>query len=336
MKQVVRARRGSGRIIALIINLALIGVAAGAYFNREFILDSLALLNYTPPTEVTALAKDDTMTALAQRYLYASHPTVDDRTTFNTNCKNNDEQTIVLGCYSNRQLHIFDVSDQRLHGVKQVTLAHETLHAAYQRLSPSERARVNIMIERQVQITGPQNEHIQGLINVYNRTEPGELDNEMHSILGTEVRDLNPELEVYYKQYFDNRGQIAGYADQYQAIFTSLRTQQTGLVGDLNALAATVNSRSAALNAALSQLNDDVSAFNRRASSNQFASQAEFDAARAQLIVQQQQLSDERSAIQSLIAEYNDKRQQLQSLNLEAQSLNTSIDSLLAPVPTVQ
>ena len=38
-------------------------------------------------------------------------------------------KTAVLGCYANREISIFNVTDQRLDGIREVTAAHEMLHA---------------------------------------------------------------------------------------------------------------------------------------------------------------------------------------------------------------
>ncbi len=43
----------------------------------------------------------------------------------------------------------------------------------------------------------------------------------MHSVLGTEVANLPPALENYYKQYFTNRQAIVNYANQYEGVIYS-------------------------------------------------------------------------------------------------------------------
>ena len=52
----------------------------------------------------------------------------------------------MLGCYIlNKGIYVYDITDDRLAGVRQVTTAHEMLHAAYDRLSVKERAQVDAM-----------------------------------------------------------------------------------------------------------------------------------------------------------------------------------------------
>lgn len=332
MEQQKRITTG-GRITAILLNIVLISLAVFVFLNQQWTLDELALAGYAPPAAVSGLASNTTMTPLAQRYFYASHPSIDERAAFQKDCSNKDEKTVVLGCYNGRTIYVFDVSDPRLPGVKEVTAAHEMLHAAYARLGTDERKQVDQMIETELKITNDQ--HIKDLIDAYNRAEPGQLDNEMHSILGTEVGHLSPDLENYYKRYFTDRSKIADYAAQYQSVFTNLQNQQQSLVASLNSLADKINSQTNTLNNQVEQFNSDVSSFNAKAESGGFASRTDFDTARADLVTRQTQLQTERSSIQSLIDDYNAKRQQLQDLNFEASSLERSIDSQLPAVPSL-
>src|SRR6185295_11567695 len=83
------------------------------------------------------------MTPDTRRLFYVYHPVLEDKQAFNSHCTDS-EKTIVLGCYISRTgIYLYDVTDSRLNGVEQVTAAHETLHAAYERLSSSERKRVD-------------------------------------------------------------------------------------------------------------------------------------------------------------------------------------------------
>ncbi len=50
------------------------------------------------------------------------------------------KRNAILGCYnpSSRDIYIYNVTNSELDGVKEVTAAHEMLHAAWERLSESE------------------------------------------------------------------------------------------------------------------------------------------------------------------------------------------------------
>ena len=124
-------------------------------------------------------------TGKARRLLYLNRPDViSDVRAFRERCSF-DERTIVLGCYrgGGRGIVIFGVTDPRLHGVEQVTAAHELLHAAYERLSAGDReavdapARGGLGRRRFPRSSGRESR----------ATTPSDRLDEMHSIFGTEL-----------------------------------------------------------------------------------------------------------------------------------------------------
>lgn len=196
--------------------------AAWVVVNRQAVVDWARLLAYTPSAEVKALADNTQLEQKARDLFYVSDPQVQDSTTFNASCSSN-EQTIVLGCYKAQRIYLYNIKDERFNGIKEVTAAHEMLHAAYERMSDDEKQRVNDLLKPLVE--NMKDPRLLELVELYNKTEPGELYNEMHSILGTEAADLTPELETYYKQYFKDRSVVTRYAGQYQAIFTESKNK---------------------------------------------------------------------------------------------------------------
>ncbi len=198
-------------------------IAAVVLLNRQNLFDWFALRNYHAPTVVMQLATQDTMTAYGRKIFYVNHPKLDDRATFTSVCPNNGgEHTIVLGCYHGDQGGIFllTVSDPLLNGVEQVTAAHEMLHAAYDRLSSKDRQHVDAMLMDYYN-HDLHDQRLLDTIAAYKKSEPNDVVNEMHSVFGTEVANLPVGLEDYYKRYFTSRQQVAAYAAQYQAEFTS-------------------------------------------------------------------------------------------------------------------
>lgn len=217
----------ASRYFGLIFGIAVVATIVIAGIKKQSLMDWWKLQNYTPPATISNLADETTMTAKARRLFYISHPTLEDAQTFNKNCKVKQEKTIVLGCYvggNMQKIYIFKVSEARLNGVEEVTAAHETLHAAYDRMSSSQKTHVNAMLKTEM-TNLKSNDHLQELIQVYNKQEPGQLYNEMHSILGTEYGNLDPALEQYYSQYFTNRKTIVGYANGYKKVFNQMQAQ---------------------------------------------------------------------------------------------------------------
>ncbi len=235
-------------IAGLTIFFALVGVGGWILAHPYAIPDWLRLRGYTPPRVVNDLAGDTTMTDTARHLFFINRPQVENKTTFAKACPQASEQTIVIGCYigGQRGIHILLVEDDRLAGIEQVTAAHEMLHAAYERLSSSERARVDAMLQDYAD-NGLKDERIRGVLKGYETSEPGQQHNEMHSIFGTEVTQLPSELESYYARYFIDRGRVAGYAAKYQAAFTSRQSTVRNYDDQLAKLGSQIKQNTATL-----------------------------------------------------------------------------------------
>lgn len=261
----------------LLLFLALLlGGAVLALSQRQAISDWARLRKYQAPAAIADIATKDTMTDYARKVFYVNDPQLSDKTDFRNQCpKNGGEQTIVLGCYRGFQNGIFvlHVTDARLDGVEQVTAAHEMLHAAYDRLSTSERSRINALLTDYYH-NDLKDERLKAIVDSYKKTEPNDVVNEMHSIFGTEVVQLPPALEQYYARYFTQRTQVAAFAARYQAEFTSRQAQVTQDDAQLTALKAQIESAQATLETNLSSIeaqrtqltnlrtNNDIAAYN--------------------------------------------------------------------------
>jgi hypothetical protein len=189
--------------------------------QRNAIGDWAVLQGYTPSSDIAALADRTTMTPLAKKYLYVNKPQLDDRSAFNKHCTNDREQSVVLGCFlGNRNgIYIFNVTTTELEGVREVTTAHEMLHQAYDRLSNTERSRINGLLQDYYR-NDLASDAIKSQIELYKKSEPDALPNEMHSLFGTQVGALPAELEQYYAQYFTDRAKVVAYYTNYQRAFT--------------------------------------------------------------------------------------------------------------------
>lgn len=322
-------RHTKGRFLAGLFAFVLLAATVALFYNRQRVIDQITVWRFTPSTDLTVLADRAGLNDTGKFYLYASQAEVSDREAFNTACgKLQNERTIVIGCYAglDRRIYIYNVPDSQLDGVKETTTAHEMLHAAYDRLSESDKDYVNALLkEQELKIT---DKRIQNLIKEYQKSEPDEVINELHSIFGTEVRDLSPELEVYYKRYFTDRMKVVALKEKYEQVFTDLATKQAALVEELNTLASDVNTRQKTYQASLTTLNTDIQAFNVWAESAS-ATRSEYAVRREALQGRIATLDAERDAINSEIDSYNEKKAQLDKLNVQAATLNESIDSKL-------
>ncbi|HSX43454.1 MAG TPA: hypothetical protein VLF59_05205 [Candidatus Saccharimonadales bacterium] len=208
--------------LAVLVGVLALGVLV--LTKHQGIEDWWRLRNYVVPADVAAFVSEDAMTDQARTLLYVNHPDITQSSTFGSHCPTGTEKTIVLGCYIGNDggIYIYKVTDTRLNGVEQVTAAHEMLHAAYRRLSGSERKKVDVMLTDYYahELT---DQRIRDTIEAYKKSEPNDVVNEMHSVFGTEITQLPLPLEQYYQRYFTDRSKVTGMAASYQGEFTGRR-----------------------------------------------------------------------------------------------------------------
>jgi hypothetical protein len=311
----------------LLLPVALLAFLAVGVLNLQNIADYVRLYNYQPPAQVEALASDTTMTPKARRLFYLNHPQIDERSAFNTACNQNGEETIVLGCYHSmdKGIYLYNVTDTRLKGVEQVTAAHEMLHAAYDRLSSNERKSLDAKLQNFYD-TKVQDSRIRSTMAAYQKSEPRDIVNEMHSIFATEIGTLTPELEAYYSQYFVNRSQIAHYADSYQKEFTSRQDRVAAYDKQLTGLKTQVAQNTATLKARES----DIASMQRQMDSDRSAGNVDaYNAKVSAYNTKIDQYNELVRSTQSNIAEYNRLVAERNSLALEVRELTQSISSQL-------
>lgn len=212
------------KLARYIITVALLLLILGIFSQRQFLKDEYIVRTTKLQSSAATLEPQLDLTQHGSFLYAASQAQLQDSTAFNSSCKNvTREQSIVLGCYTNQKIYIFDVKDPQLNGVEQVTAAHELLHAAYDRMTVSQKRTLDHELESQAKkITDPR---LLDTIAQYRKTEPNDVVNELHSIFGTEVAVLSPELEAHYKLYFKNRQKIVQYSQQYEKTFTDIDNQ---------------------------------------------------------------------------------------------------------------
>ena len=132
------------------MSLVVLGLAVLVFFFRQQLFDQYSVWQYRPSAEIARIADAAKLTEKGRFYFFASHPEIDERDAFNNHCTQRDEKTAILGCYSAGRIYIFNVTDERLKGIREVTASHEMLHAAYERLSDADKKRINTLVENQL------------------------------------------------------------------------------------------------------------------------------------------------------------------------------------------
>lgn len=329
-----RRNQNHGHTAALVIVVLSLLAALLLVANRQYVVDQVSVWQYKPSADIVSLADRSGMSDTGKFYFYASHPKVEDAQAFNSDCGRKEASTAVLGCYNGQSIFVYNVSNGQLDGIKEVTAAHEMLHAAYARMGDAEKTKINKLLEVEYAKL-KSNKDIAERFAFYDRTEPGERDNELHSVIGTEIAAISPELEAHYRTYFSNRAKVLALHDKYASVFAELQAKGDALTRQLVDLKNAITSQTEAYNASVSALNNDIDSFNQRANSGGFSSREEFDSERADLVARADQLDATRSTINAEIVQYNSLRKQLKSVASQSNELNQSIDSSLAPAPSL-
>lgn len=317
-----------GSIITFTICISL-GITI--FIFRQNIIDQFNYFVFKPSSSVSAIADDAKMTSSGLFYFYTSLPQVDSSADFNVNCVRKEAASAILGCYSNQRIYIYDVkNDERLVGVKTVSAAHEMLHSAWDRLSGSEKSRLGSLLEPAYQRL--KNSELIARMEYYDREQPGDHIQELHSILGTEFADLGDELENYYSRYFEDRKSLVLIHDKYSKTFAEITNQQKLLLEQINALRGDLEVRVNDYNQAVKKLNSDIASLESErmlVDTSDISQVALFNSKRSALVkrinslnAQNKEISDDQTEYDNLINEYN-------KLVFLGNDLTNSLDSTL-------
>jgi hypothetical protein len=292
------------------------GLGLGWAGFGKTIRETVQLAQYQPPAAVEQLAKATEMSETGRRIFYLFTPTIEDQKVGLNSCKTSDaEKTIILGCYvSNRGIFIQQVTDRRLAGVMEVTAAHEMLHAAYYRLSESERRQVDA--ELQQVFKSLKNDRLKSLIELYRQRDPRVVNSELHSILGTEELELSPFLEQYYQRYFTRRATVVAFAKSYEQPFNTLTTQAAEIERQIEAMKVELKRLDDLLVSELSRINEQKGEVAQAQSGSEYQSKVE--SINQQVVAYNQHveyMKQQNEVYQQLVYAYNALYQEEESLN---------------------
>lgn len=309
----------AGMAVSVISAIALLA-STWTLPNIQHFHDSYVAWSEPLPDDIAAIAAVTGMSEEGELVYRASTPAIEDDDDFNQHCS--IEGGAVLGCYYEGNLYVYAVTDDRLAGTVEVTAAHEMLHAAYERLSPDERERIDALVEQAIAAI-PEDDPVFDDLELYGADQQAD---EWHSRLGTEFADLPPALEAHFARYFDDRAKVVELNAKATALFDQLRAQIEALVAEIDALDPVLDARIAAYEAAIADFNADVDSFNARAANGSFTSQQQFDQERAALVARGAQIDAEGAALDAEITRYNGLVEQLTALDADYADLYSALD----------
>lgn len=289
------------------------------------IIDVVRAYNFHAPPAVVAINKRLKLADRGTDIFYASTPQIDEKDAFNANCGTEERTTAILGCFYKDKIYLYDLKNTDLDGTLEVTAAHEMLHAAYQRLTMFERWWVDKIIVAEYDKV-KDDTVIKQLMAYYTKAEPGAEIDELHSILGTVMAKLDPDLENYYAKYFRDRAAVVALNTKYNQVFDDIRTQSEVLEKKLSIEEPEITTLLAQYEADRATLEADIASFNAKAKANQFATQAAFNTERNGLLARIDELNARRDVINAKVETYNADVEALNKLSIYTNELYQSMN----------
>lgn len=311
-----------------------ISVGSYAAANAGVIADRQTVAKFTPSPAIQELVDRSGMNDVGEFIFFTTHPELNTSDEFNAACGVRPTQ-LLLGCFTGTSIHVFDVTDPQVKAIREVTAAHEMLHAAYARLDNASRDRLDALLEEAYAAHGEDAE-LSSRMESYEQEQPGTRLNELHSIIGTEFVDLSPELEAYYARYFTDRSIVTGVNASVAKVFSDVQAKADDLSAQIVALVLEVNTGIDQYNAEMDTLNADIDAFNAKNLSYGYSgNEAGFNADRAALVARIDALDARRTELEGKQDQIDVLKDQLSAIDSQAEALNQSIDSTFVPEGTV-
>lgn len=308
-----------GFIFATIVLMC--GVAA-VTLNFEVVRDFLIGLNYRPTTEMSEIRDSLKLTTKGARIFNAVMPELMERTEFNNLCRESESETAILGCYREDRVYVYNIKDEELKGIRELTSAHELLHAVYHRMKPDDKNKLTELLN---QVYTENKSTLGEEIDLYEDAQKLE---ELYVREGTEIKNLPEELENHYHEIFEDQDKVVDYYESYITVFRKLEKTLKDLLVKIEVLEAQISVKTKEYEAGAETLNKDINEFNECAKTpNCFTSTWTFNNKRNTLITRQAELGQVYEGINDLINDYNGYVAEYNENIIHGQALNMTINS---------
>ena len=298
-------------------------VAMVLVLNRATIYDYFRAISYKPSEEMAQIRDKLELTSDGLFLFNASQPELGNQDEFNEECSlTRDESMAVLGCYLDNSIYVYNVTQEELSGIREVTTAHELLHAAWSRISGGEKATITALLK---DVLEQNSELIGDEIETYEDSEKIE---ELYVRAGTPITTLPLELEEHYAKFFKDQDKIVDYYDGYKKVFRDLMDEIERLDQEMQEIKAQYEAKEQEYEQRANALNAEIGEFNKCAeTAGCFNSQWAFNQRRAALVGEQNALEALYGEIERLINEYNIRVEKYNQDALYNQKLNQIINS---------
>lgn len=316
------------REITIVLATSAVLLGAYALIQNTAVQDWWKGRWYSEPVAVNEIRQSLELTGTGERIFLATQPALESAEEFNNHCDSHKTEVSLLGCYTDDKIYIYNVQEESLHDSNKVTAAHELLHAAWARLSNSEREDVTKLLQ---QVQRDHADWVKDELSLYQEAEQTE---ELYTRVGTKLRDIPDELERHYAKYFSDRLKIVEYYESYQAPFNELKDQNTKIREGVLRLNAEIMSEQADYNAKLSALDQRIKSFNQCAETEGcFTSRDKFESERMILEAEKVALDNFRNQLNAKIDKSNALVQEYQQNQAMLGELQDALNSNLEKLP---
>lgn len=305
-----------------LISVAILALVAGVVANFGLFKDWATGLSYRPTAEMEQIRTQLGLTGAGRRIFDAVQPELKERDEFNQNCREVENESAILGCYTKDKVFVYNITDDELAGIKELTTAHELLHAVYARMSNADRTKwgviLNDVYQNNLDVLGAE-------IDIYPEEQRRE---ELYVRAGTEIKSLPEELEKHYGEIFDDQDKIVEFYERYIGVFREIEVRLEELHEEITRLSAEIEQATAEYETRITALNAAVGEFNQCAgTADCFSSNAEFYTRRAELVNEQTALKNLFASLSEKIAQHNALVEEYNENAVHGQLLNSRINS---------
>ncbi len=298
-----RATLRTHRIIRAVASLVIIASVFAAWRFVDFtaLFDTVNANGYDPSKELSEIIAHLRLTSTGDRIMRGTRAELQEADAFNESCKSHNDSTILLGCYANNHIYIYNINDRDLKGVREATLAHELLHAIWGRMTEEGREAIRPSLRK----VYDENEDLRKHLELYESTE---FFDELHSIVGSQIPNdqLPADLQAHFSKYFTNQNAVANYYHQYSDHLAVVDKRLKELEVLIEKTRTDVEERERKYNLANEQLAKDAETHNARDMVTATREEREeFNREAEALRERQAELSREYSEIQQKLVEYN-------------------------------
>ena len=221
----------------MVLTVGLVAALAWGLINREWIVDYARGVSYQPTSEMSAIRDKLKLTDKGEFLFNATQPVLNGRETFNNICRTaTDTEVAVLGCYTGGNIYIYNIVSDELKGIRELTTAHELLHAVWARMSDDERVALTEPLTRVFEA----NQDLLGKeLDTYDIKEKQE---ELYVRAGTEVANLPDILEKHYGEVFSDQDLVVDFYNSYIKTFREIETEMDNLKAEMDTLSAEIDS----------------------------------------------------------------------------------------------